>query len=393
MMSGLHSRMPTAIGDADRSWGRRSRGPMFTFLAALVFISFCSPGFAQTTPPGSTVANVRIGVMGLFHSKEFTVTALPGQALVVDASDEKFVLEQSSGMNTAIVRASGSNIVLQVGVQTVHTSVLAIGGRGNNSTEFALGIPGKIARRYRGTLEIRQSAGNLLAVVRMDRETAVASIVAAESTADTPFEALKAQAVATRSYLTASRGRHRDFDFCDTTHCQFLREPPSTDTSVARAVEATRDMILAYESKPFAAMYTRSCAGRTRTPVELGLPAASYPYYSVECKYCRVHPERWSSRISTEDAATLRSSNEGARLRAVRQIGWSTIPSDNFIMKEENGQIFVEGTGQGHGVGLCQAGAKALAADGADFRQILSHYYPNSVIVSISFKRQSPHQP
>jgi stage II sporulation protein D len=152
-------------------------------------------------------------------------------------------------------------------------------------------------------------------------------------------------------------------------------------------------MILAYESKPFAAMYTRSCAGRTRTPVELGLPAASYPYYSVECKYCRVHPERWSSRISTEDAATLRSSNEGARLRAVRQIGWSTIPSDNFIMKEENGQIFVEGTGQGHGVGLCQAGAKALAADGADFRQILGHYYPNSVIVSISFKRQSPHQP
>jgi stage II sporulation protein D len=43
----------------------------------------------------------------------------------------------------------------------------------------------------------------------------------------------------------------------------------------------------------------------------------------------------------------------------------------------------VEGIGQGHGIGLCQSGAKAMAADGADFRQILSHYYPNTTIISI----------
>ena len=386
-------RIMTAVNRAHRPVRQRFRGHVSAFVTALVFISSCSPGFTQAMTPGSPVANVRIGVLGLFHTGELTVSASPGNALVLRAGSESIVLEQSSGVNIAIVRLSGGKIVLQSGARTLHTLVLAVGGRNNDAAEFVLGIPGKIARRFRGALEIRQSAGNLLAVVRMDRETAVASIVAAESLSDTPFEALKAQAVATRSYLTASRGRHRDFDFCDTTHCQFLREPPATDTSVARAVEATRDMILAYESKPFAAMYTRSCAGRTRTPAELGLPAASYPYYSVECKYCRAHPERWLSRISTEDAATLRSSNEGARLRAVRQLGWSTIPSDNFIMKEENGQIFVEGTGQGHGVGLCQAGAKAMAADGADFRQILSHYYPNSVIVSIPFKRQSPHQP
>jgi stage II sporulation protein D len=217
----------------------------------------------------------------------------------------------------------------------------------------------------------------------MERETAVASIVASENTAETPFEALKAQAVATRSYLTAGRGRHLDFDFCDTTHCQFLREPPGLETAVAKAVEATRGMILVYESKPFAAMYTRSCAGRTRTPAELDLPAAAYPYFAVECKYCREHPARWSSEISADDAAVLRSSNEPARLRAARRLGWATIPSNDFTLKKENGVILVEGTGQGHGIGLCQAGARAMAADGADFRQILSHYYQNSSIASI----------
>jgi stage II sporulation protein D len=292
-----------------------------------------------------------------------------------------------------MIESNGRSQVMEGSASVRLRSDARVTGRGGVEAAFVLSVPGKISREFHGRLDIRQQGATLMAIVEMDRETAVASIVAAEGSEATPVEARRAQAVVARSFLAAAHGRHRDFDFCDTTHCQFLREPPATDTSVARAVEATRGMILAYESKPFAAMYTRSCAGRTRTPVELGLPAASYPYYSVECKYCRVHPERWSSRISTEDAATLRSSNEGARLRAVRQIGWSTIPSDNFIMKEENGQIFVEGTGQGHGVGLCQAGAKALAADGADFRQILSHYYPNSVIVSISFKRQSPHQP
>jgi stage II sporulation protein D len=43
----------------------------------------------------------------------------------------------------------------------------------------------------------------------------------------------------------------------------------------------------------------------------------------------------------------------------------------------------LEGTGQGHGIGLCQSGAKAVAADGADFRQSLSHYYPNTTIISM----------
>jgi stage II sporulation protein D len=260
---------------------------------------------------------------------------------------------------------------------------LTIAGRKNGPVDFVLAVPRKIARHYRGTLEIRQSAGHLLAIVTMDREIAVASIVAAENTTETPFEALKAQAVATRSYLVASHGRHYDFDFCDTTHCQFLREPPAPGTAAARAVEATRDLVLAHESEPFAAMYTRSCAGRTHTPAELGLPESAYPYYPVECKHCREHPVRWSSGISAEDAAMLRSSNEPARLRAARHLGWNTIPSNDFIVKKENGQILVEGIGQGHGIGLCQSGAKAMAADGAGFRQILSHYYPNTTIISM----------
>jgi SpoIID/LytB domain protein len=192
--------------------------------------------------------------------------------------------------------------------------MVTVTGRKNEPMDFVLSIPKKITRRYHGTLEIKPTAGVLIAVVTTDREAAVASVVAAESIPDTPAEALKAQAIATRSYFVAGGKRHHDFDFCDTTHCQFLREPTPAAGAAARVVAATRGFVLAYDSQLFSAMYTRRCSGTTRTPAELGLPSAAYPYCSVECKYCLSHPARWSSRIPIHDGVSLRNSDESARL-------------------------------------------------------------------------------
>jgi len=351
-------------------------------LSILVFIPLCSLVLAQgTSVSHSSDADVRIGVLGLFHPRQLTVSASASSALVVRAGEEHFVLEKSSGVDSVAVRISDRQVVVTSGSRVVRATEVTVTGRKGEPVDLVLAVPDKITRHYRGTLKIKPSAGSLIAIVDMDRETAVASVVAAESTPDTPLEALKAQAVAARSYLVAGRGRHREFEFCDTTHCQFLREPPAPATPAAQAVAATRGLVLAYDSHPIAAMYTRSCSGHTRTPAELGLAPAAYPYYSVECKYCLAHPARWSSRISVQDAASLHSSDESARLNIDRRLGWSAVPSNDFVMKTERGQTVVDGTGQGHGIGLCQSGAKAMAEEGADFRQILSHYYPNTTLV------------
>jgi len=325
---------------------------------------------------------VRIGVLVLFQPREFTVSAADGNAVVVHAGQETFVLEKSSGVHVAEIRALSGTMVVRVGPRAVKAPELTVTGRTGGPAEFLLAVPGKITRHYRGTLELKPSSGALVAVITMDLETAVASVVAAESLSGAPIEALKAQAVAARSYFAAGKGRHSGFDFCDTTHCQFLREPPASG-SAAEATSATRGLVMVYQFQPFAAMYTRSCSGRTRTPVEVGLPAGSYPYYSADCKYCREHPAHWQSRISARDATTLRSSNEPARLIIVRRLGWSTAPSNNFTMRNEGDQVILKGTGQGHGIGLCQSGAAAMAKEGANFQQILSHYYPNAAIVSL----------
>jgi peptidoglycan hydrolase-like amidase len=346
----------------------------------LAFIPVRCAVLAQSSGDSSLV-DVHIGVLGLFHPTQFTVSTSRDSALVLRADEERIVIEKSSGIDSASIRVSGNELEVSVGIRVVRASKLAVNGRNAQPVDFVLAVPGKIARRYHGTLEIKPSSGTLTAVVAMNHETAVASVVAAENTPETPFEALEAQAVAARSYFVASHGRHQGFDFCDTTHCQFLREPPAPQSAAARAVAATRDLVLAYDFQPIAALYTRSCGGRTRTPAEVGLSSASYPYYSVDCPYCRSHPVRWSSRISARDAAALQTPNESARLKIDRRLGWSAVPSNDFVAKKESDQIILNGRGEGHGIGLCQSGARAMAEDGADFRQVLTHYYPNTTIV------------
>ena len=249
-------------------------------------------------------------------------------------------------------------------------------GRG---TDFQLSIPGKITRHFRGRLSVRCETNELVAVVDMELETAVASAVAAESAPGAPLEALKAQAIATRSYYLASLRRHPHFDFCDTTHCQFLREAPSPDSLAAQASVATRGIVLLYDGAIIPALFTGSCGGRTRTLAEVGLKPGPYPYFSVPCNFCRQHAPHWSARLDHEEAAGLASHTEGDRLKLGRILGWDAVPGNNYELHSDGNFVRVEGSGQGHGVGLCQLGAAAMARQGWGFQAILAHYFPNTI--------------
>jgi peptidoglycan hydrolase-like amidase len=239
-------------------------------------------------------------VFGLFHPVELEVKPARGAILVVEMNGRKQVLEGAHSMRLV--------------------SAARITGRDGAETRFVLSVPSRIQREFLGRLEIRPHAGSLEAIVTMDRETAVASIVAAESPLGAPPEARKAQAVVARSFLAASRGRHEGFDFCDTTHCQFLREPPAPGSPARTAQEQTRGLVLRYQGHVIPALYSANCGGHTRTLDEAGWHAEPYPYFAVECP--------------------------------------------------------VRGRVSGHRIGMCQTGAAELARRGASFREILSHYFP-----------------
>ena len=248
-------------------------------------------------------SRVSIGVFGLFHPPELVVEPVRGRVLAIEVGGKREVLE---GRGSLRLRAAA-----------------VVTARNGDDAAFVLSVPGKIRREFRGKLTVRESGSELIAVVEMDRETAVASIVAAESPGS-PMEAQKAQAVVTRSYLIATRRRHEQFDFCDTTHCQFLREVPRFGSAARRAQEATPGLALTYEGRAVLALYSANCGGHTRTAAEAGWRMDGYPYYSVECP--------------------------------------------------------VSGDVSGHRVGMCQHGAAQMAREGKMFRDILGHYYPATLI-------------
>jgi stage II sporulation protein D len=340
----------------------------------LLFFLTSSAAFAQ---------EVKIGVLGLFYPRQITLSIADGEALLLSAGNNVFVLEPGPRPSTAQIRIAGDTLLLEFGDRVVRASDIHAAGRNSQTVAFVLGVPGKISRQYRGTLAVKAIEGVIVPIVTMDLETAVASVVAAESAPGAPLEALKAQAVVTRSYFIAGKGRHRNFDFCDLTHCQFLRDPPNPESPAAAASSATRGLVITFEEKPVAAMFTRSCGGHTRTPAELGISGSGYPYFSVRCDYCYANPARWTRRISEHEAARLLGKGEAGRLAVDRRLGWNAVPSNNFTARDEDGEVILEGVGQGHGVGLCQRGAKAMAEAGASFREILSHYFPNTTLTSL----------
>jgi hypothetical protein len=218
---------------------------------------------------------VRIGVLGLFHSKQIVLSPMTGKPLHCRAGDEPWAVVEPmrAELEGTKVRISGTD--------NAFDGTIFCDDGASGATEFVASVPGKIARRYAGKLEIRPDARELIIVVTMPMETAVASVVAAESPPHAPLEALKAQAVATRSFFAAGKGRHHSFDFCDTTHCQFLRAPPGPATAAFQAAAATRGLVMVYKDQVFAAMYSASCGGRTHTLAELGVPEHGYPYFAV----------------------------------------------------------------------------------------------------------------
>jgi peptidoglycan hydrolase-like amidase len=183
-----------------------------------------------------------------------------------------------------------------------------------------LEIPGVFRRRYSGVARILSYGDELIPLVTMDPETAVSSITGAEiPVSGAPREALMAQAVVARSFLIAAAPRHKGFDFCDTTHCQFLRSPAAAGSVVDHAVRSTAGITLQNQDAIIPCRYSAACGGHTDGRDELG-----YRYQSVECEGCLL--------------------NHYAR--------------------------------RGHGLGLCQEGAIYLARKGWSYERILGLYLP-----------------
>jgi stage II sporulation protein D (peptidoglycan lytic transglycosylase) len=366
--------MPLLLHRTARQWRRAGRVLVCVCLLPRLMLAL------------SDADTVRIGVLGLFHPLELVVRAAEESTLLFEIDGDVLRTTMPAALH---LRALGGSVECLAGDRRWLASRVVVA---ESTAGFLLQVPGKIERRFAGRLEVVARGDELQAVVSMPREIAVASIVAAESQPGTRLEALKVQAIVSRSFLAAARPVHQGFDFCDTTHCQLLRQPPAPDEAASQATATTRGVTLAYEGGTVAALFSRSCGGSTRSLREAGLRPGNYPFFAVDCPSCRRRPETWQRKLPLAEAHQLMASGgaEPARLEFVRRRGWDAIPSSRYSARREGAWVVLSGVGRGHGVGLCQRGAAALAAGGMGFRAILTHYFPGVTLASIAATAAAP---
>ncbi|TMB09890.1 MAG: SpoIID/LytB domain-containing protein [Deltaproteobacteria bacterium] len=320
---------------------------------------------------------------------------------------EQIRIEVARGKRSARVEAGGRMHAL-----AAEAAGLTLDGKPVASAQFAgpLRLDG---RELPGRLEVFSERGALVAVNSVDLEQYVAAVVASEIPPGWPAEALRAQAVAARTFAVAQKiaqgpgaRAHLGASVLDQVYRNAARTPqPALD-----AARATAGEVLTWGAAPIAAYFSASCGGRSESAeAAFHLVPGTAPYlrggepdgdergWTVRVplaeitaalrKARRMHAEvrdiAVESRTASGRAQGLAVETSAGRrpLPAVelRQLlGYSRLPSLLFEVASEDGVAVFRGRGNGHGVGLCQWGARARALAGATYRDILARYYPSA---------------
>jgi stage II sporulation protein D len=295
-------------------------------------------------------------------------------------------------------------------------------------------------RNYRGIVEVVRHAGGITLVNRLLLESYLLGVVSAEMGRRNlaELEALKAQAVASRSYALRNLRRRATlgFDLHAGVADQVYAGSGSETAEGLEAVRSTRGMVLTYAGAPIDAFYYSTCGGQTADGIE-AFRAAARPYLrsfsDVDengAAYCRISPRyRWREEWTGDAirttlsrtlpaatgvrsdqvgevrdvwvaqrtasgrvhrlAITLRSNQVMVDGPAVRQVLRPTsgelLRSSAFTLTASGAggaitRLVADGSGAGHGVGLCQWGAVGRSRAGQDFQRILAAYYPGAAL-------------
>jgi stage II sporulation protein D len=269
-------------------------------------------------------------------------------------------------------------------------------------------------QRFRGDLAlIKKERGEFLVINYIELDDYIKGILYHEASHYWPMEALKAQAVACRTYALYQRQNSvsLDYDVTKDIYSQVYGGRSSERQRTSRAVEQTTGLILTYQDKIFPAYFHATCAGHTED-ASLLWDINLLPLKGVVCKFCRQSPHfDWhcvltlaeieeklnnaGHKISRINDIVILSRDDSGRVLDLKIImdgrekkisakdlrniiGPNIIRSTNFTVKVIDGDSVFEGLGWGHGVGLCQWGAYFMAKEGYSAEEILQYYYPGS---------------
>jgi len=385
-------------------------------VVAGVLASSCAPKprvtqapFVATKPDGAP------------HPARVLILEAVPQATVAVGGPYTLALPADKGSEASRVLAGGQ--VLVASVARVSAAALIVGERHfpDNEVVLTTGPDGAVTvdgKRYRGGLILRRAGEDKLSVVNVLRiEDYLYSVLGGETYASWPAAALEAQAIVARSYAMwrMAQRREQPFDLYATVLDQRYEGMASEGPSFRSAVDRTAGAVLLYQMQLFRCYYHSTCGGHTEAVENVFPDPPLLPLSAVPCQYCKGSKHfRWQVTIPKGELADALRKNGasvqqvvslsvGRRTEAGRAlavvvgveggrelvmpagdfrlaVGARRLPSAWFEAKDLRTRIEFDGRGWGHGVGMCQWGAKGMADAGSSTAEILRHYYPGAEV-------------
>ena len=279
-----------------------------------------------------------------------------------------------------------------------------------------------------GTIKLLHKKTGEVEQVKIDDY--LCNVVSAEMPADYEIEALKAQAVVARTYTIykINNKKHENADICDDSTCcqawvdketRFSRWEESKRESnwekIQKCIQETQGQIVTYQNQPINAFFHANSGGKTELPVNVwggtGLPylqvvetagEEGYKQYESEVELTqdelieklKTKYSDISIDFSNQENLKILEYTDSGRVKTVKfgnhEIsGVETrtllgLKSTNFEISKENDKIKFTVKGYGHGVGMSQTGADAMAKQGKNYKEIINHFYSGVEIKEVN---------
>jgi stage II sporulation protein D len=268
---------------------------------------------------------------------------------------------------------------------------------------------------FRGqVILIRTNDDRITVVNAINIEDYIKGVLYHEVSHHWPMEAIKAQAVATRTYALYSMNKNKDYDVTNDIYSQVYGGRGSERYRTGLAVERTVSEVLVFNGKILPAYFHACCGGMTQDAVVLW-NINSPPLKGVPCLFCKEAPHmNWKNNMRLKNIQDLLN-NKGFKMGLIKDIvvtdrdrsnrvkelkivgrldetltikanafrellGPNTLKSNNYEVEMKGYYVNFIGHGWGHGVGMCQWGARGMALQQFSYSQILSYYYPGADI-------------
>ncbi|MEM7757155.1 MAG: SpoIID/LytB domain-containing protein [Cyanobacteria bacterium P01_A01_bin.40] len=265
-------------------------------------------------------------------------------------------------------------------------------------------------RWYRGTTHLIRRNNNITAINNVGLEEYLYSVVGAEAVSSWPIEALKAQAVAARSYALYKRNTESNslYDVDTTIGTQVYKGLDSEYTTTHEAVNSTLGQIMTYNNQVILAAFHSSSGGHTENVEDVW--TSPLPYLRAVVDYDHESPVfEWQQVIPVSKIRSLVAGIGNVRglqpaemtprgrvitMKVTGDRGTTTVSgkklrkvlelrSTLFRVSTDGENLHIKGRGFGHGLGLSQWGAYYLAKQGVNYHQILAHYYQSASLAKL----------